>query len=186
MKCSLPILDAKLRLSHKVGKYPADRSADLHCTLTAEVNIGGVDAFILFNSRAETDALSPDFIRACHIPLLELLNPLVLQMGTKGSCSCVYYGTNMDIIIHRVKNSHYFDIVNIDRYDAVSGAPWLNTHGVILNFTNHTIRTMNSDIKTFDVLTKHSFCSIGSRACYGVNPYGKKSTQPKDAMKSEV
>src|SRR5258708_10051367 len=139
VKHSPPILDAKLRLSHEVGKYPADRSADIRCTLTAEVKIGGIDAFVLFNSRAETDALSPDFIRACHIPLLELPNPLVLQMGTKGSRSCVYYGTNVDVTIHGVKNSHYFDIVNIDRYDAVLGAPWLNMHGTILNFTNHTI-----------------------------------------------
>src|SRR5258708_26326473 len=111
MKCSLPILDAKLRLSHKVGKYPADRSADLHCTLTAEVNIGGVDAFILFDSGAETDVLSPDFIRACNIPLLELPNPMVLQMGTKGSHSCVYYGTNMIANIHGNAKSHYFDVV---------------------------------------------------------------------------
>src|SRR5258708_13679678 len=169
------ILDAKLRLLCEVGKYPADRSADLHHTLTAEVNIGGVDAFILFNSGAETDALSPDFVRACHIPLLELPNPLVLQMGTKGSHSCVYYGTNVDIIIHRAKDSHYFDIVNIDCYDMVLGAPCLNIHGAILNFTNHTIQTTNGDIKTFDVLTKCSFCLVGSRACYGINPQARKS-----------
>ncbi len=186
VKHSPPILDAKLRLSHEAGKYPADRSADLCHTLTAEVNIGGVDAFILFNSGAETDALSPDFIRACHIPLLKLLNPLVLQMGTKGSHSCVYYGTNVDIIIHGVKDSHYFDIVNIDCYNMVLGAPWLNIHGVILDFTNHTIQTMNGDIKTFDVLTEHSFRLVGSRACYGVNPQARKSLQPKVARKSKM
>src|SRR5258708_33044226 len=121
VKHSPPILDAKLRLSREAGKYPADRSADLRRTLTAEVNIGGVDAFVLFDSGAETDALSPDFVRACHIPLLELPNPLVLRMGTKGSRSCVYYGTNVHVIIHRFKNSHYFDIVNIDLYDMVLG-----------------------------------------------------------------
>jgi hypothetical protein len=53
--------------------------------LTGEVNIAGVNAFILFDSSAETDAISPDFISAMHIPLLELPNPLVLQMGTKNS-----------------------------------------------------------------------------------------------------
>ncbi len=74
-------------------------------------------------------------------------------MGTKGSHSCVYYGMNVDITIHGVKNSHYFDIVNIDHYNAVLGAPWLNMHGVILNFTNHTIQTTNGDIKTFVLLS---------------------------------
>ncbi len=76
--------------------------------------IGGVNAFVLFDSGAEIDALSPDFIWACHIPLLELPSPLVLQMGTKGSHSCVYYGTNIDITMHGVSTLHYFDIVNIE------------------------------------------------------------------------
>src|SRR5258708_18702517 len=185
LKWSPPLLDAKLRLLHKVGKCPADRSVDLCHTLTAEVNIGGVDAFILFDSGAKTDALSPDFVRACHIPLLELPNPLVLQMGTKGSHSCVYYGTNINVIIHRVKDSHYFDIVNIDRYDTVLGAPWLNMCGLILDFSNHTIQTTNGDIKMFDVLTECSFCSVGSRARYSINPQARKSLQPKVSRKSE-
>ncbi len=183
IKQSPPILDAKLRLLHEVGKYPSERSADLCHTLTAEVKIGGIDAFVLFDSGAETDALSPDFIRACHILLLELPNPLVLQMGTKGSCSCVYYGTNIDVMIHRVKKHHYFDIVNINQYDAVLGAPWLNTHGAVLDFTNHTIHITSSDIQTFDVLTEHSFCSVGSKAHHGAKPPMNRSMINREARK---
>ena len=65
---------------------------------------------MLFDSGTETDALSPDFVRACHIPLLELPSPLVLQMGTKGSHSCVYYGMNVNTTLHGINTLHYFDI----------------------------------------------------------------------------
>ena len=108
-------------LSHKAGSYPVNRNPDLHCTLTAKVNIGGMDAFILFDSRAETDTVSPDFIRACNIPLLELPNPMVLKMGTEGSHSCMYYGLNIEVNIHGTSKSHYFDVVNIDCYDTILG-----------------------------------------------------------------
>src|SRR5260370_22906887 len=100
LKRTPPIMDSKLRISCQAGTYPANRSADLHRTLTVEINIVGIDAFILFDSGVETDAISLDFIRACNLPLLELPNPMVLQMGTKGSHSCVYYSTNIDMCTH--------------------------------------------------------------------------------------
>src|SRR5260370_10280757 len=62
IKRTPPILDSKLRISQQAGTYPTNQSADIHCTLTAEVCIGGIDAFVLFNSGAEMDALSPDFV----------------------------------------------------------------------------------------------------------------------------
>src|SRR6266478_5576609 len=117
LKRTPPILDSKLQISHQAGSYPVNRSADLHHTLTAKVNIGGINTFILLYSGADTDTVSPDFIRACNIPLLELPNPMVLQMGTKGSCSCMYYGSNIEVSIHGTSKSHYFDVVNIDCYN---------------------------------------------------------------------
>src|SRR6266446_6223898 len=40
-----PMFDAKFRLSREAGKYPTDRSADLHRTLTGLVDINGTKAF---------------------------------------------------------------------------------------------------------------------------------------------
>ena len=82
--------------------------------LMGKIEIGGIKAFMLFDSSTETDALSPDFMRACHIPLLELPSPLVLQMGTKGSRSCVYYGTNVNVVdsvgaLNHATNPNYPD-----------------------------------------------------------------------------
>src|SRR5260370_5587842 len=55
LKKTPPILDSKLRISQQAGSYPANRSMDIRCTLTTEINIGGVDAFTLFDSGLETD-----------------------------------------------------------------------------------------------------------------------------------
>ena len=147
-----------------MGKYPTERSADLRRTLTGLIEINGTKAFTLFDSGAETDAISPDFVRACHIPLLELPNPLVLQMGTKGSRSCIYYGTNADLKVLGWNTKHYFDVVNIERYDAILGAPWLNTYKAMLDFGKHVVRIFNKEIPSFDVPTERSFISTGRQA----------------------
>jgi hypothetical protein len=99
MKKNPPMFNVKLRLSWEVGKYPTDCSTDLQITLTGLIEINRTKAFMLFDSGAEMDMISPDFVRACHIPLLELPTPLMLQMGTKGSRSCIYYGTNVNLNI---------------------------------------------------------------------------------------
>src|SRR6266700_8305016 len=75
-----PIFDAKLRMSRNAGKHPANRTPSAKRMLTAHIKIAGVKAYMLFDSRAETDAISPDYIQAVHIPILQLENPVLLQM----------------------------------------------------------------------------------------------------------
>src|SRR5260370_40294782 len=89
---------------------------------------------------------------------------MVLQMGTKGSHSCMYYGSNIEVSIHGTSKSHYFDVVNIDCYYAILGAPWLNTNGTILNFRDHIVSLPSGDIKTFGVLTEWVFHSVGHKS----------------------
>src|SRR5260221_9632773 len=111
------------------------------------------------------DALSPDFVCVCQVPLMELPNPLVLQMGTKGSWSCIYYGTNINLKILGCSTSHYFNIVNVEKYDAILGAPWLNTTGTLLDFDKHIVHVKEGTISMFDVITKCTYQLMGSRAC---------------------
>jgi Retroviral aspartyl protease len=179
-KKSPPMFDAKLRLSREAGKYPSDRSVELRRTLVSTVEINGTNALVMFDSGAETDALSPDFVRACHIPLLELPSPLVLQMGTKGSRSCIYYGTNVDLKVLGDKSKHYFDVVNIDRYDAILGAPWLNAYGVVLDFKNHVVTVGGVSLPTLDALKERSTVATGAsarRQHYGVAARSKGASQ---------
>jgi hypothetical protein len=82
-------------------------------------------------------------------------------MGTKGSRSCIYYGTNTDLNILGRKNRHYFDVVNIEKYDAILGAPWLNTYKAMLDFDKHVVHVHGGQITSFDVPTERSFVSTG-------------------------
>jgi hypothetical protein len=136
-----PLFDAKFCISKDAGKYPANRPLSIKRTLTAHVKIAGIKAYVLFDSGAETDAISPDFVRAVHIPILQLENPVVLQMGTKGTRSQILFGTNVDVEINNHIERHYFNVINIDRYDAILGAPWLNKNQVSLDFRSHKVRT---------------------------------------------
>ena len=79
----VPTFDMKLHVSRDAGKYPTNRPSSSKRTLMAHVRIARVKAYVLFNSRAKTDAISPDFIWAVHIPILQLESPVVLQMGVR-------------------------------------------------------------------------------------------------------
>jgi len=61
--------------------------------------------------------------------------------------------------------SHYFNIVNVEKYDAILGTPWLNTTGTLLDFDKHIVCVKEGTISTFDVITEHTYQSTGSRAC---------------------
>ena len=160
-----PIFDVKFRILWDVGKYPTECSTDLWWTpLTGLVEINGTNAFILFDSSAEINALLPNFVWVCQIPLLELPNPLILQMGTKGSWSCIYYGTNVDLKVLGHTVSHYFNIINVKKYDAILGTPWLNTIGALLDFGKHEVHVNGGRLTMFNVITKRSYKLMGSRA----------------------
>jgi len=112
---------------------------------------------VLFDSGAEMDALSPDFVHACQVPLMELPNPLVLRMGMKGSWSCIYYGTNINLKVLGQSTSHYFDIVNVKKYNAILGTPWLNTTGALLDFDKHVVHVKEGLIPTFNVIIECTY-----------------------------
>src|SRR6266704_6482192 len=144
-----PIFDMKLHMSRNAGKHPANRTPSAKRTLTAHVKIAGVKAYMLFDSRAETDAISPDYIWAVHIPILQLENPVLLQMGTKGTRSQIIYGMNVDIEINGHVQTHYFNVVNIDKYEVILEAPWLNENKALLDFESHVVKTRGKgSIKT--------------------------------------
>src|SRR6266571_1195150 len=77
-KTQTPLFDAKLRISKDAGKYPVNRLLSTKRTLTAHIKIAGIKAYMLFDSGSKTDVISPDFIHAVHIPILQLENLVIL------------------------------------------------------------------------------------------------------------
>ena len=83
--------------------------------------------------------ISPNFIRAERIEPFLLDNPIGIQLAVTGSKSVINYGANVTIKYHG-KELKYFDIVNIDYYDAISGTSFLRKHEVMIDFMNNCLR----------------------------------------------
>ncbi|KAF9258084.1 hypothetical protein L218DRAFT_948678 [Marasmius fiardii PR-910] len=79
-----------------------------------------------------------------EIKNVKLENPVTLQLGTKGSRSCISYGCTSTYTIKSSKETaslkDYFDIANVDRYDTVVGTVFMQKHKISLDFGNDTVR----------------------------------------------
>ena len=84
--------------------------------------------------------LSPNFIGAAKIELFPLDKPIGIQWAVTGSKSVINYGVNVTIKYKGRESKEYFDIINIDYYDAILGTPFLRKHKVIINFMNNCLR----------------------------------------------
>ena len=101
-------------------------------------------ALVLFDSGSNTDALSPDFVWACGISVFKLERSIPIQLGTKGSRSVIHYGTNTTLTFGSKVLEQYFDILNLDKYDAIIGTPWLNKYNATLDFNKKCVQ-MNGE-----------------------------------------
>ena len=61
----------------------------------------------------------PNFIRAVKIEPFLLDKPIGIQLAVTDSKSVINYGTNMTIKYDGKGSKEYFNIVNIDCYDAI-------------------------------------------------------------------
>ena len=56
-------------------------------------------------------------------------------MAVTGSKSVINYGTNTTIRVNGEESKEYFDVVNIDYYNAILGTPFLKKFKVAIDFT---------------------------------------------------
>ena len=57
-----------------------------------------------------------------------------------GSKSVINYGANATIKYNEKEAKEYFNIVNIDYYDAILGVPFLRKHVVVIDFMNNCLK----------------------------------------------
>ena len=136
----------------EIGTRPSRTSKDNRC-LTAFIKINGFKAFVLFDSGSTADAISPDFARIAKLPIFQLENPVTLQLGTKGSRLRISFGCTTSYSLspdNSVSETEYFDIANIDRYDAVIGTVFMRRHSISLHFSDDTVRVNGKSIPTLE------------------------------------
>ena len=116
--------------------------------LATFVEINGMEAFALLDSGSSTDAVSPDFAQVSDMRIHTLDNPIPLQLGTVGSRASINYGTRTSVEIGgRKEENYYFDVVNVDRYDAILGAPFMRQFGIRLDFGSNSILVADTAVE---------------------------------------
>ncbi|KAF8240538.1 hypothetical protein L208DRAFT_1232345 [Tricholoma matsutake] len=93
-----------------------------------------LEAFVLLDSGCTSDLIFPEFAISVNLKAHELEEPVPLQLGTVGSHWKINFGLFTDFEIGEIKNTHYFDVVNIDIYDAILGTVFMRKHSIVLDF----------------------------------------------------
>ncbi|KAF8218778.1 hypothetical protein L208DRAFT_1185084, partial [Tricholoma matsutake] len=107
-----------------------------------------LEAFILLDSGCTSDSISPEFAMSANLKAHELEEPVPLQLGTVGSHSKINFGLFTDFEIGEIKNTHHFDVVNIDRYDTILGTVFMRKHGIVLDFERDEVRVKGKCLDT--------------------------------------
>ena len=115
-------------------------------SLTGYWEINGVKAHCLLDSGSEVVLLSLEFMRATGIKTFALEKPIELQLACIGSQSMINYGTHMTIKLGHKVVEEYFDIANIEHYDAILGTPFLRKMGIVLDFRSPGMAWIGNEV----------------------------------------
>ena len=143
-KLEEPVYDHRTRIrerSRPLWKHNDNKLISVFC------EIGRTKAHCLIDSGCKGIMISPNFIRAAKIKPFLLDKPIGIQLAVTGSKSVINYGVNATIKYKGRELKEYFNIINIDYYDAILGMEFLRKHEVIINFINNCLRLKDKIIR---------------------------------------
>lgn len=109
-------------------KHPKRGYRQTNC-LCAYIVLNGTKAYALFDSGSTTDSVSPNFTRVANLPVLELEEPVTLQLGCAGSLFKINYGIETNLEFASISDPKmYLDVANLDKYDVILGTLFLSEH----------------------------------------------------------
>jgi hypothetical protein len=94
--------------------------------------------------------------KIAQIPVDELQDPHILQLGTVGSRSEIKYGADVNIDIGGEKMSIYVDIANFNQYEMIIGTPFMRQNQVVLDFKNDEVLIKGKRIPAVAVSAKEA------------------------------
>jgi hypothetical protein len=80
------------------------------------MTINRLDAVVMFDTGSTSDAVSPKFTQVANMKIHSLDVPMGIQLGCKGSKSKIVFSTSGPVRYGSIVGTHYFDVVNIDRF----------------------------------------------------------------------
>jgi hypothetical protein len=116
------------------GKRPKPSSEDRHC-MAVHVRVNDLNAYALLDSGCTTVSVTHDFARVAKLRVMQLENPVTLQLGTVGSRSMINFRAVSHLELGPIRDDNaYMDVINLDRYDMIIGTPFMRKHGLVLDF----------------------------------------------------
>lgn len=143
----------------RAGRRPLSSEGEQECIVLL-LTINGLGALTLFDAGSTTELLSNDFARVSKCDIIKLDNPATLQLGCAGSRSRINFGTRSPVTVGHFGAEVYFDIANLDRYDAVLGTPFLRRFGVMLDFKNNCVHI---DGQSYPALSRAQVTAVLSK-----------------------
>jgi hypothetical protein len=107
--------------------------------LMVQVNIGGLNAITLIDTGHTLDAITLECAELSKQKLFEFAEALPLQLSCKGSHSKTSFGAEGQLKIGPINHPHYWDVVNLDKYDAILGIPAMNKYSIVADPANGRI-----------------------------------------------
>ena len=78
--------------------------------------------------------------------MFALEKPIALQLACIGSRSMINYGTHATIKIGHKVVEEYFNITNIEHYDAVLGTPFVRKMGIVLDVRSPGMARIGNEV----------------------------------------
>ena len=80
------------------------------------------------------------------IKTFALEKPIALQLACISSQSMINYGTHVTIKLGCKVAKEYFDITNVEYYDAIIGTPFLRKMGIVLDFRSPGMAWIGNEV----------------------------------------
>jgi hypothetical protein len=141
-----------------------------------KVNIGGLDAITLIDTGSMLDAITPKLTELSKQKLFEFSESLPLQLGCKGSHSKTSFGAESELKLGPIDHPHYWDVVNLDKYDAILGTLAINKYSIVADPANGRILIKDHVFPSLTEEEEHQALARQSTVCRA-NPHCQISTK---------
>ncbi|KAF8228990.1 hypothetical protein L208DRAFT_1145161, partial [Tricholoma matsutake] len=143
------------------------------------MKIHGLEANVLLDLGCMVDSVSPEFTISANLKVHELEEPVPLQLGMVGSQSKINFGLFAEFKLGTVRANHYFNVINLNRYDAIMGTVFMRKYGLILDFKidlgHPTVQEVVSEQQLSDLNeVLFAICKELAKSAKAQGPLGKK------------
>ncbi|OCH84957.1 hypothetical protein OBBRIDRAFT_696850, partial [Obba rivulosa] len=138
-----PTQDSLLTLQHTAAS-PHDFKRRVPEPVIVVVKVNGQPAHTLLDTGSLSDFMSTKLVHQLGIKPFELEKPLPVHLAVQGSRAKINLGCNADVAYQTIRETRYFDIINLLNYNLILGTPFLFQHQVFIGFNPAKVVVVSS------------------------------------------